>query len=227
MLTTSCNIINQLPGYLGWKDKDLRYAGCNDNLARALHLPNAEKIVGLRDDDLATSEESLRFYRKYDQLALSGKVVRVLHNIGSPSPEKSFFLEKKPLLNDANIAGIIYYCYEVIHENLLTNLLDIDKKFNSAVSPSTCYNIAPTDNQFKLSVRELECLFCILRGMSAKKVGEIIGLSKRTVEFYMENIKNKLGCSSKSELLVIAIKAGYMDIVPANFLRKDLLDIFN
>ncbi|MDQ2995229.1 MAG: LuxR C-terminal-related transcriptional regulator, partial [Pseudomonadota bacterium] len=64
----------------------------------------------------------------------------------------------------------------------------------------------------KLSDREMQCLQRIVRGLSAKEIGEELELSKRTVESYIDNIKAKLGCINKTELIVRAIKHKYVDI---------------
>ena len=56
-----------------------------------------------------------------------------------------------------------------------------------------------------LSKRENECLKWLLRGLSAVQIGKKIHLSPRTVEFYIENVKNKLGCSTKQELFEILL----------------------
>lgn len=52
-----------------------------------------------------------------------------------------------------------------------------------------------------LSLREKECLTWVIRGKTASEIAHILGLSKRTIESYMINIKNKLGAASKSELI--------------------------
>lgn len=52
----------------------------------------------------------------------------------------------------------------------------------------------------RLSSRELDCLKCILRGLNAPETALKLNLSKRTVEKYIESIKNKLGSNSKLEL---------------------------
>lgn len=51
-----------------------------------------------------------------------------------------------------------------------------------------------------LSNRERDCIKWLLKGRSASKIAKILHLSPRTVEFYLEQVKNKLGCSSKQEL---------------------------
>lgn len=52
-----------------------------------------------------------------------------------------------------------------------------------------------------LSTREKECLELFLKGKTAKETASLLNLSRRTVESYFENIKDKLGCFSKAEIL--------------------------
>lgn len=52
-----------------------------------------------------------------------------------------------------------------------------------------------------LSHREQQCLDLFKQGHSAQATGAILKLSRRTVEHYFDNIKDKLGCTTKSELL--------------------------
>lgn len=55
-----------------------------------------------------------------------------------------------------------------------------------------------------LSERERECLRHFLQGNTSKETAAKIFLSYRTVEYYFENIKDKLGCSNKRELYRLA-----------------------
>lgn len=52
-----------------------------------------------------------------------------------------------------------------------------------------------------LSRQELTCLEHFKLGKSAQATAAIMGLSQRTVESYFDSIKNKLGCTSKYDLL--------------------------
>lgn len=52
-----------------------------------------------------------------------------------------------------------------------------------------------------LSPQEYRCLELFKQGYSSQATASILGLSHRTVEFYFENIKHKLHCSSKWDLL--------------------------
>lgn len=51
-----------------------------------------------------------------------------------------------------------------------------------------------------LTPREKECIMHILKGKSAKESAQVLDLSHRTVEHYLENVKNKFGCQFKNEL---------------------------
>ncbi len=63
----------------------------------------------------------------------------------------------------------------------------------------------PSNNFLKqisgLSPQEEKCLELFQQGHSAQATAAILGLSQRTVEHYFENIKNKLGCQTKAELI--------------------------
>ncbi|MGD9108980.1 MAG: helix-turn-helix transcriptional regulator [Gammaproteobacteria bacterium] len=53
----------------------------------------------------------------------------------------------------------------------------------------------------KLTKREGECICYILRGMTTKQMADMMELSPRTVEGYMLNIRNKLDCKNRYEII--------------------------
>lgn len=52
-----------------------------------------------------------------------------------------------------------------------------------------------------LSVKQRECSILLLRGKTAKEIAEILGLSARTVEYYLNTLKVKFGCKNKAALI--------------------------
>lgn len=52
-----------------------------------------------------------------------------------------------------------------------------------------------------LSAQEKSCLKWIHQGKTLKETASILKLSPRTVEYYFDNIKNKLNCYSKSDVM--------------------------
>ena len=56
-------------------------------------------------------------------------------------------------------------------------------------------------HNMKFSRREFECIKYLARGYSMKEIGQILSLSPRTVESYLENVKNKTNCHFKSQII--------------------------
>lgn len=59
-----------------------------------------------------------------------------------------------------------------------------------------------------LSRREQQVLAHVLTGKTSREIGELIGLSARTVEFHRANLMAKLGSPSPTDLLIRAKKLG-------------------
>lgn len=61
-------------------------------------------------------------------------------------------------------------------------------------------------NLLKLSKREKECLVLLKEGYTCQAIGLKLGLSGRTIEHYLDSVKNKLGLETRSELFLAADK---------------------
>jgi DNA-binding CsgD family transcriptional regulator len=57
-----------------------------------------------------------------------------------------------------------------------------------------------SDDPF-LTQREAECAAHLLHGLTVRSTAETLGLSRRTVEFYLANIKHKLTCPNNVALI--------------------------
>jgi DNA-binding CsgD family transcriptional regulator len=53
----------------------------------------------------------------------------------------------------------------------------------------------------KLTARELECLRHLIDGSSTAKMADMMNISIRTTETHIQNIKQKLQCRTKYELM--------------------------
>ncbi len=65
----------------------------------------------------------------------------------------------------------------------------------------------------QLSSRERQCVKLLVQDKSAKETAIILGLSPRTVEFYLENVKDKLFCFSKLELAKLVKNFEYLGLL--------------
>ena len=63
-----------------------------------------------------------------------------------------------------------------------------------------------------LSSREKEVLNWLKRGKSSWEMSVILGISKRTVDFHVYNIIEKLGTTNRTQAVAVATRLGLIDI---------------
>ncbi len=96
----------------------------------------------------------------------------------------------------------------------LRNIGLLTSSASNFIDNTFCY---PTNNQNSnsngmiLSQREMQCLYQATRGKTAKQIAKALSLSNRTVEHYLDNIKNKMGVSSKAELIAKAMECFFLN----------------
>ncbi|WP_190439756.1 PAS domain S-box protein [Trichocoleus sp. FACHB-90] len=59
-------VMDNIPQFIFWKDRNSVYVGCNRSFARMAGIDNPEDIVGLTDYDLPWKQEETEFFRKCD-----------------------------------------------------------------------------------------------------------------------------------------------------------------
>ena len=65
-----------------------------------------------------------------------------------------------------------------------------------------------------LTGREEECAIHLMQGNTLKEIARHLELSPRTVEFYMKNIKNKLNCRTKFQMMrALIVTSWYRDVM--------------
>lgn len=64
-----------------------------------------------------------------------------------------------------------------------------------------------------LSHQERECVKLLLKGKSAKETASSLELSFRTVEHYLDNVKNKFNCQYKNEIFAAAEKLNELGLL--------------
>lgn len=77
-------------------------------------------------------------------------------------------------------------------------------------TPVKRYRLSTRQGEIILSSRELDCLMGILEGKTSQEIAEQFCRSKRTIEGHISNIKQKLDCSTKAELIKVLIRHGFV-----------------
>ena len=209
------------PGILVNKSIDLSITYCNDTFLRYSGLASEEEALGLTDYDLPWHNYADIYY-KHELDALAGKEYSAIIPFKDHKGNEYIFLNNKaPRRNqDDKIIGTVSYAMEVINPPVF-EFVSLLQKSLSDQSIANYFSIQDTH----LSSRESECLFYLLRGNTAKQIARLLSLSPKTVEHYIENMKLKFHCQTKSELISKAIEQGFTNVVPKSILFEQLSDI--
>jgi len=83
----------------------------------------------------------------------------------------------------------------------------------SPVEPYTNQNDVQADKDLKvLTKRERQVLEAVAQGMTSPQIGELLGISPKTVARHRERIMNKLNLHSAADLVKYAIRTGLIKI---------------
>lgn len=67
-------------------------------------------------------------------------------------------------------------------------------------------------SEYQLTEREEEVVKWLSKGFTHKEVADKLFISKRTVDTHVAHIMEKLGCSTKAEIIVFALKTGLVEL---------------
>ena len=70
----------------------------------------------------------------------------------------------------------------------------------------------PTDEPIKLTKREVEVLTLVIEGKSSKEVADMLYVSKRTVDFHLANIYDKLQVTNRVQAFRRAARLGLIPV---------------
>ena len=62
------------------------------------------------------------------------------------------------------------------------------------------------------------------KGEIKKAIARILNVSVKTVEYYLEQLKIKMECSNKSELIERSVFKGYLNILPESLINEQLVN---
>jgi PAS domain S-box-containing protein len=105
------NIVNNIPYYIFWKNKDLEFEGANKLVVEATGFSSEEELIGKTDFDCPWEESEALFFRKIDQEVMdSGKPILNIEEpqLQADGTEKTLLTSKVPLYDDeGNVSGIL------------------------------------------------------------------------------------------------------------------------
>lgn len=215
------DLVNQMSGLFVVMDKNSRFIFANNVAAKWAGFKSSDSMLGKTYCDmLCKASNQHDIFANQDTVTRDRDThVKIVGYYQYADKWHLVFGEKYPLRdNEGNLMGTVSHFNDVTNCNIidLSKFLKITQKGGSIKldREQKGYVIENHYPDITLPGRQSECLFFLLRGKTAKEIGKILGLSYRTVEGHIEQIKCKFDCSSKSELLEKAISYDYMNIIP-------------
>lgn len=214
------------PWLISFKNRDSEYIGCNQRILELNNLNSTKDIIGKHDNDMPWGVSAdINAIRLEDQRILSKEVSFILYRYKVSEKEINLLIKKLPLFDENNhIIGVATCSTEIINFNL-PNVIHTLKTASIVITPALIESIKDiflaASRKLSLSIREEECLYFLLKGLTSKQIGKVLGLSYRTIESYLDNLKDKFACRKLSALIVKALELGYLDNIPVRILLRN------
>src|SRR5688572_8821586 len=205
------------------KGTDFVFTDANTEFARLMGYSSVDNLLGTTDYELrCPASEAAEEFRITDQQVISSLKSLKMINIHKCATGLFAFLTKKSPSHDENgrLVGTFGRSINITQLfSQMNQLIFEDAQPYQKLAKGT-YLIGYDDTDIKLSLRQQECLFFLLRGKTAKQIGQQLGLGHRTVESYLETIKIKLNCQNKCALIERAAALGLADRIPQHLLYQ-------
>jgi len=219
-LMTKFESLRQLPELVIIKDAKSRYLAITERAATFLGWSSSEQAIGCTDYDMPcqAAETANQWIAQDQQVVLSDSQPLSL-NICNYANGWATHLCLKESLKDksGNLLGV--YCYATFTNHMtniahLNNLWREDQKI-SGFKKSLSYVLNPEHSPLPtLTPRQESIVFLMIRGKPMKEIAYILKISTRTVESHIEDIKFRLGCYTKGQVIEKAIDAGFLYYIP-------------
>jgi len=225
-------ILEQYPGIVVIMDTDSRLLYSNTLTAKLFGYDSVESMLGIGPHDMKCPavENADEFLGQDRFVRNKNKIINMfdIHTYADGSV-KLLLTKKSPLLEDNVIVGSTCYCTEISSTSLkkiAMQLIAQDKQYQDQTNKKTSaitqtYKIGLTEDE-KLTNRETDVVFYMLRGKNSREIADIMFISPRTVEFHIDNIKSKLACNKRSQILEYAIANGYLNYIPEKLLGDEI-----
>lgn len=196
--------------------KDIRhqYLYSNSNFSQLLGLKNNTLIRGLYDNDLYKDIARVKEYQDYDDQVFD--IQKTIHASATLAPKNNSKLQitatglLTPLYDTRRdrlqaVLGITYHDTQLITQTL-DELLKLSLTEVNQLLAQHRYIVNIDSRRISFARREIQCVIGLMQGHSSQSMSLELGLSKLTVDSYIQNLKQKLSVSTKFELIDTIIK---------------------
>lgn len=173
----------------------------NDLLAKYYGVDSIDAILGQNAYNLLPEKE-VNLIMSNDTTVINGKPIPYLFYETCINNECMSI--KTQLLDSCNnivgVGAINFYFYQTVFKDIVTLINELF--FLTPITSSVKHIYVSNIHQFdRLTPRERDCVNCLSQGKTCKEIARRFNISYRTVEKHVENVKNKLKCYRRSDIV--------------------------
>lgn len=86
--------------------------------------------------------------------------------------------------------------------------------FFNLAGKSESIKVCNYGEKYNLTAIESKLMYFLLKGLKRAAISETTGVSLKSVDFHLANLKKKFGAHNTTELVILAYQRGYQDIIP-------------
>lgn len=197
-----------IPASAYCKDKNGKYLELNDLFVYTSSMSRAGDIIGKTDKDMPWDKEAPLMMGNDKKIIYQEESGIFIENAYCFGNQIRYFLSHKlPLLNRAGKKiGTIGASFLLDDIHIVSDWLK-KSGFAFNVDPA---KLLTAKKERELTQRQIDCLVCLVKGMSVKQIAKQLELSPKTVEHYLAAIRKKLHCNSRYELISKALQMPYI-----------------
>lgn len=193
-------LLDRIDQYVYLKSVDGTYIYANEKFVHISGMATLEEIIGKTDYDLAWRDQA-KDNEAADREVFAGKTIIKADKTQIRATGFARIIESKcPFRCDrGEIIGLLGNFFDCDNRLILETTGSFDEKKHRLY-----LEFIPE----WLSLKEVRVCFYLIHGFSAQRIAEKTGTSVSTVRFHIENIKEKMQCANKNEIVEIAMKTG-------------------
>lgn len=199
--------IESLTHWVFAKSLSGQYLFMSENLAEFAGFDSPGRMIGLRDSDTIWKDQA-ECFRQGDIEAFKGKVLinrsERIRFAKEPDKIRELLVTKTALRDKQNeIIGVVGSAIDITPCNILQHSSHFDGTEKKSILKNPL-------SELTFSKKQKAILQYMIMGYSAAEIGHLLNRSKRTIEGHIEQLKNKLQCTSKAEIIRWAVTSGLL-----------------
>ncbi|WP_050863094.1 helix-turn-helix domain-containing protein [Enterobacter kobei] len=195
LITIDCGIILV-------KDLKHRFIASNTVFSRLAGKKN-DSLVGLNDFDMPWADNA-GIYVNHEKDILRGDNYSVVEPLNGTTPVNLMTTKKVIYDSTGKPAGTIATAVEITQNINFFNL----------AGKSESIKVCNYGEKYNLTAIESKVMYFLLKGLKRAAISESTGVSLKSVDFHLANLKKKFGADNTTELVILAYQRGYQDIIP-------------